>query len=71
MTEEELIEALVKFTERTGAEWESLYDHNACSGEFTVRFINLRNGFEEDTELELDKQFLKVCKQMRDEQAED
>lgn len=47
MTEQELIEALVKFTERTGAEWESLYDHNACPGEFTVRFINLQESEEE------------------------
>jgi len=44
MNKEELIEALVKFTEQTGVEWESLWDWIA-SDEFAVVFK-----IEEETE---------------------
>jgi len=68
MNQDELIEALIKFTEQTGMEWESMFDNDfRASNEFCVVFTNVQERSNEETELELDKQFLKVCKQMQDE----
>lgn len=41
MNKEELIEALVRFTEQTGVEWESVCEDFESTGEFTVRFMNV------------------------------
>lgn len=48
MSRDELIEALVRFTEQTGVEWVSMYDHSHCPGEFTVRFINVEEEGDDD-----------------------
>ena len=43
MSEDELIEALVKFTEQTGAEWESMFDNDfRAPNEFCVVFTNVK-----------------------------
>jgi hypothetical protein len=48
MNQEELIEALVRFTEQTGVEWEAMFDNDfRAPNEFCVVFTNVEEANDE------------------------